>query len=746
VVCHNGNTARNGATHQAAYDELYQDNVVQVTNLTYAFNPVDNTDVVTFNMTKAGAPLDCRETNTSPNSLNIYFVPFDGTDFQFGGGLGRLSIKGSGATGLTYAAGTNLCTSTAARGAAYLALGDLSTNDGLIVVFGRDEALTADQASPELRFTRVSQNKYPFAALIETGAGVAYTSPATVSGCEKCHTIPFLKHGYIYGRTGGDPATDFYTCKACHLDDGEGGHFEWQLAVDDPPLWAAYNAGSGTPLDNAQKAKYAYRTTLMNDVHMSHAMEFPYPQSMSNCVVCHAGKLGVVLTDNNFVVETCKSCHAVTGPADYPDTKPQTFYAKKAPPLSVILPAGVGAHNPPFATACNVCHSAAGGAPLFNTIHNGYDQTIYSDAAGTKYSSIFVATIDNASIDNANLLTIGFSATGSANGLTADNVVPTVLVGLYGWDTKDYIVGPHDRDIDTSRNLEIAFGTTHPRMTITSTGSGTWRATANLAAWDNLIANGTVRKAEIAVMPRLVNPALNSGDNVVALNAPSRTFNLKTNAFVANYYSGTNEIVSVSAGCNNCHDALADTFHSPDRGGNIVVCRLCHITKDPGSHLEMQSRSIDSYAHSIHTFQLFDINTVNFNDPVEALHAEEHQRFAFPTLGRTNCVSCHKVGKFNVPDQAKSMPGLLSGSESHATLAANGFDRNIGDIPEYVTGPASRACGGCHRGNFIVTDDAVGLAAFYSHTSRPNGYLVENDANDTVRDQVINDIMAFFYP
>ena len=33
-----------------------------------------------------------------------------------------------------------------------------------------------------------------------------------------------------------------------------------------------------------QLEMYAYKTTLMNDVHMSHAMEFPYPQSMSNCV------------------------------------------------------------------------------------------------------------------------------------------------------------------------------------------------------------------------------------------------------------------------------------------------------------------------------------------------------------------------------------------------------------------------------------------------------------------------------
>ena len=73
------------------------------------------------------------------------------------------------------------------------------------------------------------------------------------------------------------------------------------------------------------------------------------------------------------------------------------------------------------------------------------------------------------------------------------------------------------------------------------------------------------------------------------------------------------------SGCNNCHDALATTFHTPDRGGNVVVCRLCHITKAAGSHLELQSRSIDSYTHAIHRFQDFDTGTIDFTDPVEAM-------------------------------------------------------------------------------------------------------------------------------
>jgi len=265
---------------------------------------------------------------------------------------------------------------------------------------------------------------------------------------------------------------------------------------------------------------------------------------------------------------------------------------------------------------------------------------------------------------------------------------------------------------------------------------------------------------EIGVLPRLESSDLPAGDNVVAMNAPSRTFNLITNAFQADYYQGTGKtgtaLVNVEGGCNNCHDALADTFHTPDRGGNIVICRLCHITKDGGSHLEMQSRSIDSYAHAIHSFQPFDIGDVDFDNNVQAYTYLEDTRFAFPTLGRTNCEACHRPGKFNVPVQSKSLPGVLSASDGRDSngnfvqVIFNNLEpefpngpRNIGDVASFVTGPATRACGGCHRVNWINDDNAVDLLAFYWHVET-NGYLVPNE-NDTTVLTVMDAVEANFY-
>lgn len=69
--------------------------------------------------------------------------------------------------------------------------------------------------------------------------------------------------------------------------------------------------------------------------------------------------------------------------------------------------------------------------------------------------------------------------------------------------------------------------------------------------------------------------------------------------------------------------------------------------------------------------------------------------------------------------------------------------RNIGTIPEVVTGPASRACGACHRARLINDDAASPLASFDAHTEA-NGSYVPNDEDDEVLYGVIDEIMSMF--
>ena len=155
----------------------------------------------------------------------------------------------------------------------------------------------------------------------------AYVSAANVGGCEKCHGMPYLKHGYRAAEVDG-VLPDFAACKSCHLNERGGFAEDFQYMADEPFNWAS---------DVAPTVDYGYRGNIMNNVHMSHAMEFPYPQSMQNCATCHGAltdatgavipgtdKLAMVLDDTQFTAETCLSCHPVQGI----DAWPKTFDAQ----------------------------------------------------------------------------------------------------------------------------------------------------------------------------------------------------------------------------------------------------------------------------------------------------------------------------------------------------------------------------------------------------------------------------------
>jgi len=561
----------------------------------------------------------------------------------------------------------------------------------------------------------------------------SYVSAANVSGCEMCHGTPYAKHGYRAAEAANIP--DFTACKTCHYDDRTGGHEDWQYMVDEPFNWAT---------DVTSTADYSYLANVMNDTHMSHAMEFPYPQSMANCNTCHAGKLAVVLDDSNFTPETCMSCHPVQGI----DAWPTEAYAQshRAPALEYLwTELGVqGFHDVETSSNCLACHGAAGAAKSLTAYHTGYDAAIY-DASGNRYADTYPVSIDSVTMAG-NLLTINFHGDAA--------IVPEVLVSLYGWDSKNFIIPSHARDANAAACPgshgdgcqmeyvpETSGGGANPLFTEDAASvPGTWMVTVDFAAFQptntddipTLIANGDVTMAEISITPEL-----EIGGAEVALSGTTTAFDLGGSLVVGDYFAGANATVDMVK-CNACHDVLTSTFHtnSGRTGNSIAVCKNCHNPTYPGSHLEMASRSIDSYVHAIHTFQPFDLGSVDTADPVEVARTNLHMGHGFPTFTITNCEACHVAGTYNVPDQSKSMPGVLSASDDIP-------DRNIGNLPETVTGPASRACGGCHRAEFINADLAGDLASFNAHTEA-FGTFVENDSEDNVLYGVIDKIMSLF--
>jgi OmcA/MtrC family decaheme c-type cytochrome len=285
--------------------------------------------------------------------------------------------------------------------------------------------------------------------------------------------------------------------------------------------------------------------------------------------------------------------------------------------------------------------------------------------------------------------------------------------------------------------------------------------TADLAAFQavktddipTLIANGQVETVEITVTPALTLDCVRLG-----LDAVTKTIDLGTSAEVDDYFNGDNAIVDIDK-CNLCHDQLAVTFHSGSgRGGDIVACRNCHNRTFDGSHLEMTSRATENYVHSIHTFQAFDTDDIfEVFDPVFSKRYDQHIQRVFPSFTIRNCEGCHFEGTYNVPDQSQAMPRVLSESYEVATwyemvdvddppgliAMEDPAGRNIGTVASYVTGPASRACGACHRSRFINADAAGDLGSFNAHT-QVNGTYVPNDPDDEVLYGVIDKIMSMF--
>jgi OmcA/MtrC family decaheme c-type cytochrome len=721
AICHGGQ----GAAHQAKYTEYVNTSLAMtIDNVTSVGSGTNWGTAIQFTVTKNGAPYSA-STNTFKNEFDqstIYVARYDSATRTF---------SQTSAVSFPTASTTQV--------------GGVYTTPTISMQYQPE-----DPANNAMVFIYVAKGKietegfqlYADVANIgkEYGDVDTYVSTANVSGCEKCHGAPYRKHGYRMAQVTGLPT--FAACKVCHLDDKAGGHEGWQLLVDDTARYAELNAqaeasaSTSDSADNlmtsAENAKYAYKRNLMNDVHMSHSMEFAYPQQMANCATCHAGKLTSILTSTNFTVTTCRSCHPITAAAGTD--------AKRAPSLKDIMLAKyshTSVIDNLYADAtstpvCTTCHDG-GTAPVFSTIHTGYNSMIYA-SDGTKYADAITASVDSASI-TGNVLDIKFSVAGSAGLLTAASITqPMVAVSMYGYNTKDFILSAHTSDANGVR-MEKTIGTANALFTeVATTVANTFEVTLDLASYASvtgaktipeMIADGTIKRMEIAVLPKL----LNADGVTVGLNAPSKTFDIATNAFVS-YYT---PIVQATK-CNTCHDQLATTFHSGMRGGNVVVCRMCHAPTSGGSHLELQSRSIDSYVHAVHSFQPFDIGDVDFTDPEEVLAVEHHLEATFPNFTILNCEACHVAGTNEVPAQDKSLPGILSGADYVE-------GRKIENVPSYVTGPATRACGACHRAKFINEDDESGLAAFNAHTTT-NGYMIENATG--VFDAVISAIFSIF--
>ncbi len=760
-TCHGGV----GDGHQAIYNKYSDTSTLEMlfTNLGVVANVAGGFDLtLDFSITSNNIPY--LDPIGNFDTTAFYVVEYDSTAGEFYNSVGGFAFGLSASNAVSNGDGTYTLTEN-------VAVDPTAFGGGAIVGRIANGPLDIEERQAGKRITMYEDYA---SASWPIGDYAASQSAANVEACESCHGAPYRKHGSYPGLIDDQNTPAFAMCRGCHNNSANGGHPEWQFMVDDPFSWA-----TGADPTAAQAARYGYERTIQQDVHMSHALEFPYPQSMANCATCHgqmfddAGaaipgtdKLAQVLDNSNFQMATCQGCHVIEGidaSPEYGVEAEGTYYQPhRAPSFGYLWRRNgdLSFHESLVDPDCTACHgNVAVGAPAFTAYHSGYDELIY-DNLGNRYADDYTVSIDNVTYDAVSSeLTVEYSASDAA-------IVPELLVSFYGWDTKDFLVPSHWRDVDRNR-FEYAPGDVTPLFTEDALSlAPNWIVTANLSAYvaaltddiPTLIANGDVTKIEVTLTPELV-----VGGEEVGLTAVTQTFDLDTSSMIDNYFKGVNAIADYKK-CNDCHDQLGVMFHSGSgRGGEMTMCRNCHASTNGGSHLEMQSRSIEGYVHAIHSFQDFDLQggrspgIFDAFDPVFAKRYDMHIEHAFPYFTALACEACHEPGTYNVPDQSKSMPGLMSdswmlntwysivpnGQPNAGAAIENAAGRNIGFVPEYVAGPASKACGGCHRAELINEDKAGDLAAFNAHTNA-FGTLVENDVDDVVLFGIIDKIMTWF--
>jgi len=140
----------------------------------------------------------------------------------------------------------------------------------------------------------------------------------------------------------------------------------------------------------------------------------------------------------------------------------------------------------------------------------------------------------------------------------------------------------------------------------------------------------------------------------------------------------------------------------------------------------MQSRSIDSYVHALHSMQYMDVQNLDWTKALDALSYGHHVESTYPKFTTLDCEACHFAGTYDVPAQNRSLPSILSASSTlkagYAVSPNPGYagmpKRAQFSVPAVITGPAARACGSCHRSEFIKEADIAGMDAFNAHTAQ----------------------------
>lgn len=541
-----------------------------------------------------------------------------------------------------------------------------------------------------------------FAVTGDTNGGVQgiYIDSAS---CQRCHTSIFESEHKGITNPQGDQ------CIVCHsrYNSGSGTEAGHRLTkyvhgihnsenMTDRIFVRAYNGTTNLP------------TTTTPDGENTFAVGFP--TKMSDCEVCHGTHVVEVTANSQMNLTLCKSCH--TGSANTWSTT-GAGYADAIAAVWAAIPFDAtwkyDLHKAmPEETTCigSSCHGTA--APNLSAIHSGKSkarelgkniyyfapETSVSDGVLTVTWGAFEDKNSNGTFDTGIDTVLNIKNTDTAKPIfmqtyserIVDGIIKSdgvrLLVGYYGFGTKD--VATYEGF--TKTNLTTTDTAVSGYTTINSDG----KAVTKIKLSSSLM---TQYEATEGIVGIIGIPWL-GGENVI-VKSVSKEFKLSDGTAL----ESPRTAVANDTKCDACHNSIAihieekaSDGHGHTAIGAVDVCRICHVPSAAAGHYPQQSRSIDAYIHAIHegqaTFKSFGSLTIEY------------------PKSTGDCEACHDAGTYEVPNQSKSLGGVISGSEDANTTA-----------DQFISGPAAVACGGCHRAYPVITGNTSDLASFNAHTS-----------------------------
>ena len=506
------------------------------------------------------------------------------------------------------------------------------------------------------------------------GGTVAARDVAGASACAACHGS-FEAHGGRYD------AID--QCVMCHQPQGSdpdsGNTLDLKVM--------AHKIHRGRELPSVVAGTPYQMIGFGGAVHDWSTVEYPFSNSVKNCVGCHTAAAQAGNWQTKPSVAACTSCHD------------DIVFVDQFP----TPPPGTRLHSfgEPSTAPCDVCHGATTGvAPVVAS---------HADPAFDTSTELAVVIDPMATVAPGTAPSFTFRVT--VNGAPRDVIAQPIS------SLRATMAGPNT-DMTTSWTVGT---TTNPYVQSTiwpvpATNPGT------LAAVD--APNGVFRYTfpSTIVVPASATGSYTMGlEAVLAATAPRFVATTPMRAFaVTDAVAQERREVIDPAKCNACHRDLS--FHGGSRRG-AGYCVMCHnpenannerVARFEGSTVLAESVDFRVMIHKIHMGEELSQPYILGGNPTPTVTNPAGSPVDFGEVRyprkRSDCLACHQPGTFALPlaSRASSILQELTCTEAVGTDTDSFCTSPFWNVTQtFRVPPESSACTGCHDQAYVAAHAMV---------------------------------------